>query len=298
MVALNLALIATELPQTENPIKAGGCSRLLELATNVMQKLSQHDIAEPAGFVEPCSLCESFEHSTRDHHEAARLRAAQEQAAVFKLVPTSLSSVTTAGLSPIESLRLSRSKASSSRDGSFSKSLRLQEQAKIAQPPVDRDSDFVSLYEVVVAGVRVVCGGTLKGMCGSVYVEGKHCFYCESFQHESSQCSLVSQPQASIAAVALEHAAVNDANITPARAATPQRVSFSKALAKQQQEQQQMEEEQRLKQQRIDEIDAEPIASVAATSVWIPKASNKGWRAYTKESDKQYTPHAFPQCFL
>jgi hypothetical protein len=137
------------------------------------------------------------------------------------------------------------------------------------------NADFVPLYEIMFAEMRVACGGSLKDLCGSVFVEGKRCFYCESYLHEHLQCDVASKRLSSNVGV-VGH--IKDASLPP-------RLSFSKALAKQHLQQ---DEELRDQLQRVDDSEAAYVSVPAITSKWVPKVSKKGWRAYINEPDKQF----------
>jgi hypothetical protein len=145
-----------------------------------------------------------------------------------------------------------------------------------------RDSDFLPLCDILIDGHRVLCGGSFKALCGSVYVEGKRCFFCESMEHESMQCGLRhSFGVGDVGTQSLRVAALPSSS-------QPSRLSFSAALARQKLERDREEEENLKKQQRVEDKEPAHVAVTAVASTWLPKASNKGWREYTKEPDKQF----------
>jgi hypothetical protein len=140
-------------------------------------------------------------------------------------------------------------------------------------------SDFVQVHEIVFAGCRVVLGGSAAALCGSSYSEGIRCFFCESCDHDSARCRLSSKggDSAELAGLSLGSAVPRSV-----------RMSFSKALAMQQNEKIKSGGNDAFEVQPVD-VDAEGSASTPHSSgVVVPKASNRGWRAYASESDRQF----------
>ncbi len=253
-----------------------------------------YDVAEPAGFVEPCRLCESTEHATHIHDVALSSRVFVRDN--YDLFSSSVSSKNLQNVFlHVQSPSSSAGNVSVSNRLSFSKALAIQESHQLVQrknpylqlQSIDQSDgrllDFTPVFEIVVAGERIICGGCLKELCGSVFTEGMLCFYCESFEHNSSQCDLARKRKA-ISTGVVSDTVIQDID----RASVPSRLSFSKALAKQQLERDKAEEEERMKLHSVDDDEVQPVSSLVVTSVWIPKVSNKGWRAYTLEKDKQF----------
>ncbi len=256
-----------------------------------------YDVAEPADFVEPCNLCESTEHATRDHADAIELGISKFNHSVSDFASSSISSVSGSLSLNVHQLQVSIPLKYSSPPVrlSFSKALAKQEADRtridknqlqnmnMVRVSEEKHMDYMPVFETLIAGQRVVCGGCLKDFCGSMYVEGVHCFYCESFEHDSSQCNFTPNRQ-----IKSSSDAVDEGVQKATRASEPLRLSFSKALARQQIEREKAEEEARKKLLSVDDDEQQPAANLTVKSVWIPKVSNKGWRSYANEADKQF----------
>jgi hypothetical protein len=249
-------------------------------------------------------LCESTEHATRDHAESVEVGISKFNYPGFFSASSSIasgpvsasfsssnayqlqSSIVLKYSSPPVRLSFSQALAKQEADRSHTEKHQLQNM-KLVSVSEEKHMDYIPVFETLIAGQRVVCGGCLKYFCGSVYVEGVHCFYCESFEHDSSQCNFTPDRQNKSSSAVVD-GRVQDNILEATRASEPLRLSFSKALARQQIEREKAEEEARKKLLSIDDDEQQPAANLTVKSVWIPKVSNKGWRAYANEADKQF----------